>query len=129
MSDLVPPAAGETTFTVDTLLKYMGNDDKALAVVGKIVRDAVTPGMEPLERAKAALDEQRYHDAGRIFHSLRGSVGTLGAKRMVAAALALEQALVEQRTPEVPALFAALQHEYQAVLDQASAWLKQHFPQ
>lgn len=128
MSDIVPPEAGETTFTVDTLLKYMGNDDKALAVVGKIVRDAVTPGMEPLERAKAALDEQRFHDAGRIFHSLRGSVGTLGAKRMVAAALAVEQALVEQRTAEVPALFAALQREYQAVLDQASAWLKHHLP-
>jgi chemotaxis protein histidine kinase CheA len=129
MSDIVPPEAGETTFTVDTLLKYMGNDDKALAVVGKIVRDAVTPGMEPLERAKAALDEQRFYDAGRIFHSLRGSVGTLGAKRMVAAALALEQALVEQRTAEVPALFEALQREYQAVLDQAGAWLKQRLPQ
>jgi len=129
MSDIVPPEAGVTTFTVDTLLKYMGNDDKALAVVSKIVRDAITPGMEPLERAKAALDEQRYHDAGRIFHSLRGSVGTLGAKRMVAAALALEQALVEQRTGEIPALFAALQGEYQAVLDQAGAWLKHHLPQ
>jgi len=129
MSDIVPPQAGETTFTVDTLLKYMGNDDKALAVVGKIVRDAVTPGMEPLERAKAALDEQRFHDAGRIFHSLRGSIGTLGAKRMVAAALAVEQALVEQRTSEIPTLFAALQTEYQAVLDQASAWLKHNLPQ
>jgi len=129
MSDIVPPEAGETTFAVDTLLKYMGNDDKALAVVGKIVRDALTPGMEPLERAQAALDEQRFHDAGRIFHSLRGSVGTLGAKRLVAAALALEQALVEQRTADVPALFAALQREYQAVLDQAGAWLKHHFPQ
>jgi len=129
MPDIVPTEAGETTFTVDTLLKYMGNDDKALAVIGKIVRDAITPGMEPLERAKLALDEQRFYDAGRIFHSLRGSVGTLGAKRMVAAALAVEQAIVEQRTEQIPSLFAALQTEYQAVLDQAAAWLQQHLPQ
>jgi hypothetical protein len=30
-------------FSVDTLIKYMGNDDKARAMVGKIVADACAP--------------------------------------------------------------------------------------
>ena len=128
MTELSQPGTGESIFTVDTLLKYMGNDDKALQVVTKIVRDACAPGMEPMERAQAALQENRLHDAGRIFHSLRGSVGTLGAKRMVAAALALEQALVEQRSDAIPPLFAALKLEYQRVLEQASLWLSTHAP-
>jgi len=129
MPEIIQPDAGETVFSVDTLLKYMGNDDKALAVVSKIVRDACAPGLEPIQRAGAALDEQRLYDAGRIFHSVRGSVGTLGAKRMVTASLALEQALVEQRGADIPSLFAAFQAEYQAVLDHANAWLRTHAPQ
>jgi HPt (histidine-containing phosphotransfer) domain-containing protein len=118
--------AGESVFTVDTLLKYMGNDDKALAVVSKIVRDACAPGMEPVRKAVAALQEQRLHEAARIFHSLRGSVGTLGAKRMVSASLRLEQAINEQRTSDIPGLLSNFQDEYQLVLDQAAIWLAQH---
>jgi chemotaxis protein histidine kinase CheA len=114
----------ESIFSVDTLLKYMGNDDKALAIVSKIVRDACAPRMAPFEVAGAALREDRLHDAGRIFHSLRGSIGTLGAKRLVAASLKLEQAIAEHNTDAIPPLFAALESEYQLVLRDADAWLQ-----
>lgn len=124
-----PPKNEEGVFSVVTLLKYMGNDDKALAVVAKIVRDACAPGMEPFLQAQAALTENRVLDAGKIFHSLRGSVGTLGAKRLVSSSLLLEQALAEQRMGEVPALFAALESEYQLVLQYAEDWLLHHVPQ
>lgn len=126
MSETVPPDASETIFTVDTLLKYMGNDDKALAVVSKIVRDACAPGLEPVQRAMQALQEQRLHEAGRIFHSLRGSVGTLGAKRMVRASLLLETAINEGRVDDIAPLLAAFQGEYQQVLDHAASWLEHH---
>jgi len=116
----------EGIFSVDTLLKYMGNDDKARAVVSKIVRDACAPGMAPFELAGAALREQRLQDAGKIFHSLRGSIGTLGAKRLVAASLALEKAIAEQNMDTIPALFAALESEYQLVLRDADAWLQRN---
>jgi chemotaxis protein histidine kinase CheA len=119
----------ESIFSVDTLLKYMGNDDKALAVVFKIVRDACAPRMAPFDLAGAALREGRLHDAGRIFHSLRGSIGTLGAKRLVASSLKLEQAIAEQNNDAIPALFAALESEYQLVLRDADAWLQRNAPQ
>ena len=116
----------EGIFSVDTLLKYMGNDDKALAIVSKIVRDACAPGMKPFEVAGEALREQRLTDAGKIFHSLRGSVGALGAKRLVVASLALEKAIAEQSTDTIPPLFAALESEYQLVLREAAAWLQRN---
>ncbi len=125
MSETSSAGTGETIFTVDTLIKYMGNDDKALAVVSKIVRDACAPGMEPVRRAEAALQEQRLHEAARIFHALRGSVGTLGAKRMVAASLRLETAINEGRVDDIDGLLAAFCSEYQQVLDQAADWLAQ----
>jgi hypothetical protein len=124
-----PPTNQEGVFSVVTLLKYMGNDDKALAVVAKIVRDACAPGMEPFRLAQSALTAGRADEAGKIFHSLRGSVGTLGAKRLVSASLLLEQALAEQRSLDIPALFAALEAEYQLVLEYAKAWLLHNSPQ
>jgi hypothetical protein len=124
-----PPKNEEGVFSVATLIKYMGNDDKALAVVAKIVRDACAPGMEPFRQAQSALTEGRTDDAGKILHSLRGSVGTLGAKRLVSSSLLLEQALAEQRSADVPSLFAALEFEYQLVLQYAAEWLRQNAPQ
>lgn len=123
MSEASPTKTEESVFSVATLLKYMGNDDKALAIVSKIVRDACAPGMEPFTLARTALDEQRLGDAGKIFHSLRGSIGTLGAKRLVAASLKLEQAIAERQEEQIPDLFTALESEYRLVLQQADAWL------
>jgi chemotaxis protein histidine kinase CheA len=123
MSEASPTKTEESVFSVATLLKYMGNDDKALAIVSKIVRDACAPGMEPFTLARKALDEQRLGDAGKIFHSLRGSIGTLGAKRLVTASLKLEQAIAERQEEQIPDLFTALESEYRLVLQQADAWL------
>jgi hypothetical protein len=129
MSEANPLRPGEGIFSVDVLLKYMGNDAKALGIVSKIVRDACAPGMAPFELAGAALREQRLTDAGKIFHTLRGSIGTLGAKRLVSASLKLEQAIAERQTEHIPNLFAALESEYQLVLRQADDWLRRAAPQ
>ena len=123
MSDAISPNTEESIFSVDTLLKYMGNDEKALAIVSKIVRDACVPRMEPFRLASIALGEDRLVDAGKIFHSLRGSIGTLGAKRLVSASLKLEQAIAERRMDDIPPLFTALESEYALVLEHADIWL------
>lgn len=115
-------------FSVDTLLKYMGDDDKARAMVGKIVADACAPAMEPLLLAGAAIREGRLTEAGKTLHSLRGAIGTLGAKRLVSASLALEQALLGQQQEQIPTLFANLEAEYRLVLQAAQNWLRQNAP-
>lgn len=120
--------ADATVFSVDKLLKYMGNDDKAHALVSKIVREACAPGMAPIDETRAAMAIGGWSAAGKILHGVRGSVGTLGAKRLVAASLDLEQALsaADTQAPALPALFATLEREYTAVLDEARAWLARH---
>ncbi len=129
MSDASPPKGEETIFSVDTLLKYMGNDDKALAIVSKIVRDACAPGLAPIQQAGAALREERLPEAGKLLHSLRGSIGTLGAKRLVASSLKVEQAIAERQLDHIPGLFAALEAEYVLVLRSANEWLQRNAPQ
>ncbi|MDC8756888.1 Hpt domain-containing protein [Janthinobacterium fluminis] len=124
----VSPACPEglTVFTVDVLVQYLGNDQKALAVVTKIVRDAVSSAREPFARAVAALHDGRPADTARILHGLRGSIGTLGAKRFVGAALAMELAIAEQRTEQLPLLLAGVASEFALALDSADAWLSAH---
>ena len=112
-----------TIFTVDTLVKYMGGDEKALAVVAKIVSDAVLGANEPMDRAGAAVREGRHDEAARIFHVLRGSIGTLGTKRFVGACLALEMAIAEKRAEQLPSLLAAAELEFKLALEHALAWL------
>lgn len=125
MSDTPRSHADENVFSVTTLLKYMGNDDKALAIVTKIVRDACAPRRTPLDQARAAIEDGRLTEAGKVFHGLRGSVGSLGAKRLVAAALALEQALGARDAANIPALLSTVEAEYDAVMAAADDWLAQ----
>lgn len=116
----------EPIFSVDHLLKYMGNDEKAVQVVAKIVRDALAPGREPLRLARAALREGRYADAARLLHGMRGSVGNLGSRRFCTAVYALEVAIGEQQYGQLPALLDRVDSEFGLVLAQADAWLAAH---
>lgn len=90
------------------------------------MRDACAPGTLPIITATTAMSEGRNSDAAQIFHSLRGSVGALGAKRFVRAAQAFEHALAGADQSGLPSLLANACGEYLLVLEQASAWLSQH---
>lgn len=123
MPDPLAGAADAAIFNVDTLVNYMGGDAKGRATVAKIVGDACAAGDAPLLAAAAALAEQRYTAAGKILHSLRGSLGSLGAKRFVGSALALEQALAEGRLDELDRLFGEVSAEYHLLLGASAGWL------
>lgn len=128
MSDSENKSMEDPVFTVDALLKYMGNDLKGRTVVARIVRDGLAAGEEPLKLAAQAVRAGRHAEAADIFHGLRGSVGTLGTKRFVKAALALELAIKENRLDDLPGLLAKVEHEFELVREQAGAWLAHHAP-
>ena len=119
-------APDESVFCVEKLMDYIGRDEKARNTVVNIVRDGIGPGVEPLNLAGEAIRDGKFMEARRILHNLRGSIGNLGAKRFVAASLALELALQEGKVAEIPLLFTALEGELKLVHDHAGAWLDQH---
>lgn len=118
----------EPFFTVDSLLRYMGGDARARAVVAKIVRDALDAAAAPMERAGAAVRAGDYADAARVFHDLRGSIGTLGTRRFVRAALALEEAMAARRQDAVPALLDDVEREFREAMHHARRWLDNGAP-
>lgn len=119
-------APDEAVFCVDRLLALMGRDEPGVEAVSKIVRHSIGAGVDPLNLAGEAVRDARLTEACRLLHGQRTALAALGAKRFVAASLALELALQESRLMEVPVLFAAVEGELKLVLEQAGAWLDRH---
>jgi CheY-like chemotaxis protein len=119
----VTPAGEATIFNMDALMRVMGKDDKGRTAMFKMVRAALDSGMEPADQAGVALQEGRLLDAAKLFHGLRGAVGVLGAKRLIQATLAAEDALHELREAEFDERYQAVRHELEQALAQARAWL------
>ncbi|MGK5026834.1 response regulator [Janthinobacterium sp. RB2R34] len=113
----------EEVFSMATLMRVMGKDAKGRAVLRRMVEDALNKGMTPLHNAEQAWQAGRHSEVARILHALRGSVGTLGTKRLIRASLATEQAIDEGRHDEVPALLAQTMLELEQVLAAAADWL------
>ena len=113
----------EEVFSMAALMRVMGKDPKGRGVLRRMVEDALNKGMAPLRDAEAALQSGRHSDVARILHGLRGSVGTLGTKRLIRASFATEQAIDEGRHDEVPALLAQTVLELEQVLAAAADWL------
>ena len=121
----VPDApASDQVFSMESLMRVMGKDEKGRAVMFKMVRGALDSGLRPADDAEVALREGRLADAARIFHSLRGAVGVLGAKRLVKATLDAELAIKEGAALEPR--FAGVRHELELVLQHGRRWLAEH---
>ena len=117
------PAADDEVFSMAPLMRVMGKDAKGRGVLRRMVEDALNKDMTPIRDAETALQAGRMEDIGRILHSLRGSVGTLGTKRLIRAAMATEEAINAGNADAVPALLATTGEELAQALDAAREWL------
>ena len=115
--------ADEEVFSMAPLMRVMGRDAKGRGVLRRMVEDALNKGMTPVRDAETALQAGRHSDVARILHSVRGSVGTLGTKRLIRAAFATEEAIDAGRLDEVPGLLAHTAQELELALAAAADWL------
>jgi len=115
----------DQVFSMDSLMRVMGKDQKGRAVMFKMVRGALEGGTQPMDDADAAVRAGRPGEAARILHSLRGAVGVLGAKRLVKATLDAESAIRVGNPDSLPPMLAAVRFELEQVLVQGRRWLEQ----
>ncbi|WP_426320055.1 response regulator [Pseudoduganella sp. R-43] len=118
-------APSEQVFSMDSLMRVMGKDQKGRAVMFKMVRGALEGGLQPMDDADAAVRAGRPGEAARILHSLRGAVGVLGAKRLVKATLDAESAIRVGNPDNLPGMLAAVRYELEQVLAHGRRWLEQ----
>ena len=116
-------SSDDEVFSMAPLMRVMGRDAKGRGVLRRMVEDALNKGMTPVREAQAALQAGHHSDVARILHGVRGSVGTLGTKRLIRAAFATEEAVDAGRFDAVPALLADVGEELEQALAAAREWL------
>jgi PAS domain S-box-containing protein len=119
----VAPGAGDGVFDVSQLIAIAGDNADYLAATMRVIRNMAEGGAAQIELARRALSEGRHADAARVFHSMRGSIGTLGASRFMRAASDIEMALRARDDASAEPLFARAAQEMAMVAAAAQAWL------
>ncbi|GGD00832.1 hypothetical protein GCM10011396_55510 [Undibacterium terreum] len=125
LEDVAGAPDADDIFAPDKLLEFMAMDPRAAEVIVKMIRDLVASDMLPVDEIKADLSHGRNQEVARRLHGMRGSIGTLGTKRFVAAALEMERAIVEEQQAALPTSLEAVEKEFALVLQSARAWLSQ----
>ncbi|MDG5501371.1 CHASE domain-containing protein [Marinobacter sp. BGYM27] len=97
-------------------------------VVASIVRRFVDTGVEPLQAARRSWNEGDRDAAATALHTLRGSIGSIGAQRFAAAALALENKIKEGGEHPLETFWDRLEGELAQTLDAARSWLESETP-
>ncbi|HEY0845262.1 MAG TPA: CHASE domain-containing protein [Noviherbaspirillum sp.] len=110
-----------------TQLSALATGDPAyLAAIVGLLRRVTDKGVTDIEEARAAWQDGHAEEAARILHTMRGSIGSFGAKRFADAALSLETAIRERDATQVDALFPVAIGELEAATAVVSQWLEEH---
>ncbi|MES2205424.1 MAG: ATP-binding protein [Pseudomonadota bacterium] len=112
-------------FDIDDLFALLATDNAQRDALVNTIQKLVDEGSTLLNRPKLLLESKEYEEAAQCFHTLRGSIGVLGADRFSAAALAIEKAIKEKRLEELSKLFQNIEAELDVLLGVATQWLEQ----
>ena len=91
-----------------------------------MIRNFVNQAPQTLHDARMAWQADRMKEAANLLHDMRGSIGTLGAKKVAETALELESAIHAGQREEAAALFLTAEQEMQQAVMSASLWLETH---
>ncbi len=109
-------------FEISALLRMSESDSAQRKVLVHLIAGIVERSSGDLERAQSVWQNGEVDQAARLLHGLRGSIGSLGAKRFTAATLALEGAI---RTGGGDSdLWAKAKNELEGTLVMAREWLQ-----
>ena len=126
-----PPVATDSRFLADVfdvtpLIKLSANNpEQRNAFIALIIKTGQQAPLD-LARAGVALAQGRIDDCAKLLHSVRGSVGTLGARRYAAASLRLEENLKRASGRELVALLAVAEAEMAATRTALEGWIEHY---
>lgn len=107
-----------------------GNPAYRTTFIG-LIKNMVSKGQLQYEQGRAAWQEGRVEDAARAFHTMRGSLGTLGAiafvgmSRELESALKADEASTDAGQAAIENLFMQIKQVLDITINEAQAWLDQ----
>lgn len=88
-----------------------------------VIQNMINHARKDFDQAVSHWQQGEPQQAARTLHTMRGSIGTLGAKDFAGAALALEHAIAQQDQQRVPRLLADADHQLSLTISSVQAWL------
>lgn len=89
-----------------------------------VIQNMVNHARNDFDKARQHWQNGDDQQAARTLHTMRGSIGTLGAKDFAKAALALETAILEKNHDLIPALFAMAENKLTLTITSVKTWLQ-----
>jgi len=102
-----------------------GNPNLIKTLAG-VIQNMINHATQDFQKAVAHWQQGEAQQAASTLHTLRGSIGTLGAKDFAQAALTLENAISHQDQVRMPALLANAEQQLQLTITSVQAWLHAH---
>ncbi len=122
----VPAIHSDGVFDISKLMKIGGDNPEYVQKTTGMVRNLINNTETNFAAAKNAFALGDYEAVASMLHSLRGSLGILGAMRLVDNALVLEKLISEQAaTSELEAAFQTVETELLNTLAVATKWLQE----
>ncbi len=125
-NEVFPQTGVPGVFDIDELFALMAADSLQQNALLSTIQKLVDEGNTLLDKPRALWVSQEYEEIAQCFHTLRGSIGVLGAERFSAAALAIEKAIQEKRFEALSKLFQNIEAEWEIFSEVATRWLEQH---
>jgi PAS domain S-box-containing protein len=110
-------------FNVDQLLLMVAGNPAHLEKTIGLIRTLVENSSNSMDKVREAKQQHQLDEMARLLHTMRGAIGTLGAKRFAAAASELEAAVNLGDTLQIEFLFKQVEQELTAVVSAAHQWL------
>lgn len=138
MPDVVKPAAptatpvalsapaGATHFAPDRMLGFVRGKPNRLREILAMIDAVIAAGSEPVEEGRRLLAAGQTADAARHFHTLKGSLGNLGAAQACEIAQQLEQAIKADQRDQWEPLLKEATVRMDAMAAAARAWRQAH---
>ncbi|MEN9866675.1 MAG: hypothetical protein RL748_2265, partial [Pseudomonadota bacterium] len=115
-------------FDPSELMAMASGSPEHQAILLGVIKKMTITAPQQMQQAQEHWQQGRGQDAARLLHTMRGSIGSLGAQRFANIAKELELAI--RATPPLPpeligSLFESTHNQLQATVSQAQTWLEQ----
>lgn len=119
------PASSQDIFNVDSLFATIADDPEAIAKMTRLIGNLLDNTEKKIEAVREAKQEGRCKDMAPMLHTMRGSIGMLGAKRFADVSRELETLVVGDDLTGLDSLLEKVEQELRLTISAARTWLLQ----
>ncbi|MFZ6799560.1 response regulator [Undibacterium sp. Di24W] len=110
-------------FDPDRFMEFCEGNPAYRATFLELIKNMINKSPAQYAEALQAWKEQQNEEAARVFHTMRGSLGTLGAIEFIEISRTLESAIKQNETEKVDVLFLKTKEVLDQTLVEAQQWL------